>query len=493
MPISSQLGYAQLGNAPLGSGRFASPPPPPTYAYKTTLWSGYGPTGDAADFTTPDGSTLTSGESATLIGGAGITAIAGDNSFLSGGWGCNLTGGKNCVLIAGRFSAIVADIGSSAQGGFQSSITLSWTGGPVNATVKDSGGLNGTLDANTLYRLDASGNFILSGTPIPPLPPRPPIPGVPPTPDPPILPVAVVLTGGDNATLTGGEAATLTAGKNSTLIAGSVSTLKCGDHGTLSCGSGSTVTTDSFCTVTAGTLVLQFPPPPPLPEGVDTMTVGDYCFVVAYGSTNTLTALYQGHGPTPPPPPPPGTPSGSGIGNRKTQFVCPPLNPYDRCLNQDMLRAAALKKLPPRCKIQGPYRRSYPQVDMPPQAETLNPHGSIPPPLVASGYVPVFQFNVPQSYEGVLTSLYQTFTGPFAQGSGDLEWSLQVGRWFVKRLTNIGLMLGSAKKDFPLSGGYPLLPNQKVTFFVRNNNAAAIPPGVGMVLCGLKGWTYPRE
>jgi hypothetical protein len=158
-----------------------------------------------------------------------------------------------------------------------------------------------------------------------------------------------------------------------------------------------------------------------------------------------------------------------------------------------MLRAAALKKLPPRCKIQGPYRRSYPQVDMPPQAETLNPHGSIPPPLVASGYVPVFQFNVPQSYEGVLTALYQTFTGPFAQGSGDLEWSLQVGRWFVKRLTNIGLMLGSAKKDFPLSGGYPLLPNQKITFFVRNNNAAAIPPGVGMVLCGLKGWTYPRE
>jgi hypothetical protein len=130
---------------------------------------------------------------------------------------------------------------------------------------------------------------------------------------------------------------------------------------------------------------------------------------------------------------------------------------------------------------------------MPEQAEALYQSGAIAPPVVAAGYVPVFTFKVGQGYEGVLNALYQTFTGVLAQGSGDLEWSIEIGRWFAKQLSNVGLALGSAQRLYPIFGGYLLRPNQQVTYYVRNNNAATIPPGVGLILCGLKGSTYPLE
>jgi hypothetical protein len=192
----------------------------------------------------------------------------------------------------------------------------------------------------------------------------------------------------------------------------------------------------------------------------------------------------------PAPPPAPSRPKG---GHGSSIFICPPLNQYDQCLNQDMLRAKQLEPAGPRCRIPSPWRRSYPHVDMPEQAEALYQSGAIAPPVVAAGYVPVFTFKVGQGYEGVLNALYQTFTGVLAQGSGDLEWSIEIGRWFAKQLSNVGLALGSAQRLYPIFGGYLLRPNQQVTYYVRNNNAATIPPGVGLILCGLKGSTYPLE
>lgn len=465
----------------------------PTYAYKTTLWSGFGPTGDAADFTNIDGSTLISGPYSTLIGGSVVTATAGDNSILRGGWGCNLTAGANSILIAGRFSAVVGGLGSSAQGGYQTSITLQGTAGPVTATVKDSSGLNGTLEANTLYCLGANNQFGISPAIIPPLPPYPSIPGIPPTPDPSILPVGLIETAGDNATLVGGEAATLTAGNRATITAGTISTLTTGDNSTISTGAASNVTTGNYCTVVAGTYVLQFPPPPPLPTGTNAMTVEDFCFVVAYGASNTLTAVSGGH--FPPPNTPPFNPTGGTGGMKQTISGDPPRcipNPFDKCLSE-LLKAPARAISICKAKARLYRQQKWPFLRIPYQGLRLQKSAAVPMPDPASGFVPVLSFLVPAGYDLSLTSLFQFFTGAFQQGSGDLVWALQVGRIYAKNFGQTIVQLGSGENPYPIEGSIIVRSQDRVTYWVENTNAAALPPGVGNIVCGLQGWTYPRK
>jgi hypothetical protein len=178
-------------------------------------------------------------------------------------------------------------------------------------------------------------------------------------------------------------------------------------------------------------------------------------------------------------------------GHASSVFICGALNPYDRCLNQEMRQAAALQKKPDRCIPRTP--RSYPWIDMPEQGRPLNKAGAILAPAPASGFVPVLAFIVQFGYEGIANALYQSFTGTLAQGSGDLTWRLQIGRWYAKGFSNTAVALGTPKELYPVSGGFPLRSEQKVTYAVRNNNAGAIPPGVDMVLCGVRGWVYPTQ
>lgn len=105
----------------------------------------------------------------------------------------------------------------------------------------------------------------------------------------------------------------------------------------------------------------------------------------------------------------------------------------------------------------------------------------------------VLTFQVPVGFDGVITGNTNRFLGPgFAEGSGDIEWRVQLSRRYAPDYGLILTSLGDLTSPVAFSGGgIRVYSHQTIRYIARITNFAALDP-LGRVLCALYGWFYPR-
>lgn len=105
----------------------------------------------------------------------------------------------------------------------------------------------------------------------------------------------------------------------------------------------------------------------------------------------------------------------------------------------------------------------------------------------------VVTFQVPIGYDGVITGNVNRFLGlGFAEGSGDIEWRIQLSRRYAPDYGLVLTSLGDLTSPTAFSGGgIRVYSHQVIRYLARITNFAALDPN-GRVLCALTGWFYAR-
>ncbi len=105
----------------------------------------------------------------------------------------------------------------------------------------------------------------------------------------------------------------------------------------------------------------------------------------------------------------------------------------------------------------------------------------------------VVTFQCPIGYDGVIMGNVNRFLGPgFAEGSGDIEWRIQLSRRYAPDYGLVLTSLGDLTAASVFSGGgIRIYSNEVIRYIARITNFAALDPN-GRVLCALYGWFYPR-
>jgi hypothetical protein len=136
-----------------------------------------------------------------------------------------------------------------------------------------------------------------------------------------------------------------------------------------------------------------------------------------------------------------------------------------------------------------------PWIEPPPDARRFQRANAIA--LPAEGVETlIFSETVPIGYDGVITSQTHLFTATgFAEGSGDITWRLQIGRWWVRNCGAITTTLGGFANAYPLEGGgVRLVSGQVIQYWVRLGvGALAILDPAGRLYARIAGWYYPRR
>lgn len=106
----------------------------------------------------------------------------------------------------------------------------------------------------------------------------------------------------------------------------------------------------------------------------------------------------------------------------------------------------------------------------------------------------VVSFRVPDGYDGVITANANRFIGAgFQEGSGDIEWRIQLSRRYAPDYGLILTSLGDLNHLARLSGGgIRIYSHQTIRYIARITNFAPLDPN-GRVMCALMGWFYPRS
>jgi hypothetical protein len=106
----------------------------------------------------------------------------------------------------------------------------------------------------------------------------------------------------------------------------------------------------------------------------------------------------------------------------------------------------------------------------------------------------VVTFQVPIGYDGVINATTNHFLGlGFAEGSGDIEWRIQLSRRYAPDYGLILTTLGDLTSPAGFAGnGIRVYSNEVIRYLARITNFATLDPA-GRVLCALSGWFYPRS
>ncbi len=105
----------------------------------------------------------------------------------------------------------------------------------------------------------------------------------------------------------------------------------------------------------------------------------------------------------------------------------------------------------------------------------------------------VVTFQVPVGFDGVITGNVNRFLGPgFIEGSGDIEWRVQLSRRYAPDYGLILTSLGDLTTPYQASaGGVRIYSHQTINYIARITNFAFLDPN-GRIMCALLGWFYPR-
>jgi len=103
----------------------------------------------------------------------------------------------------------------------------------------------------------------------------------------------------------------------------------------------------------------------------------------------------------------------------------------------------------------------------------------------------VVSFTVPQGYDGVITSLVQTYTGSgFTDGSGDLFWRVRIGDRWAEDMGRMITRLGSLQSPYQIyRSGVRLKSMDRVLYLVNHSSSSSLSGG--RIICGVFGWYYP--
>jgi hypothetical protein len=175
-------------------------------------------------------------------------------------------------------------------------------------------------------------------------------------------------------------------------------------------------------------------------------------------------------------------------------------NHFDACLEQDTAiwyTIACLGGITGLCK--SPSAPKYPDEDqpwltMPAQGKRFQEIATVPVgAFVLNTDLAVVTFQVPIGYDGVINANTNHFIGNgFAEGSGDIEWRIQLSRRYAPDYGNILTSLGDLASPTGFSGGgIRIYSHQTIRYLARITNFATLDPN-GRVLCALTGWFYPR-
>lgn len=104
----------------------------------------------------------------------------------------------------------------------------------------------------------------------------------------------------------------------------------------------------------------------------------------------------------------------------------------------------------------------------------------------------LFEYTLPQGYEGLLYSCFQRFDGTgLVPGSGTLLWRIQVGQRYPKDLGNMPWELGEHSSYFPLADYIRLTPQQHIAYRYSAAAGSENVLGSGNVIAALQGWIWP--
>jgi len=173
-------------------------------------------------------------------------------------------------------------------------------------------------------------------------------------------------------------------------------------------------------------------------------------------------------------------------------------NRYDQCLQID---TRVWRDIQCKGGITGICRRAGtveyadpPWITMPPQARRFQEINT----TALAGFVlntdlAVVTFRVPMGWDGVITGNAHRFLGPgFAEGSGDIEWRVQLSNRYAPDYGNMLTSIGDLTSPVSFSGGgVRVYSHQTIRYIARITNFAPLDPN-GRVLCALYGWFYPR-
>jgi len=100
-------------------------------------------------------------------------------------------------------------------------------------------------------------------------------------------------------------------------------------------------------------------------------------------------------------------------------------------------------------------------------------------------------WRVPAGYYGWINYVACEYSGGgFAEGSGNLVFSLGIQNYFYYGYGNIAVTLGSRTAGlWSIEGGLPLISNQYIQWFATLDNPAVAPGGY--IICTIQGWIAP--
>jgi hypothetical protein len=135
-----------------------------------------------------------------------------------------------------------------------------------------------------------------------------------------------------------------------------------------------------------------------------------------------------------------------------------------------------------------------PWIKMPQQGRRYQEINTVPlGTFVLNTDLAVVTFQCPIGYDGVIIGNTNRFLGPgFVEGSGDIEWRIQLSRRYAPDYGLILTSLGDLTMPTGFAGGgIRIYSNQVIRYIARVTNFAALDPN-GRILCALYGWFYPR-
>ncbi len=175
-------------------------------------------------------------------------------------------------------------------------------------------------------------------------------------------------------------------------------------------------------------------------------------------------------------------------------------NHWDACLHQDTAIWSVIQcygGIAGLCRREDSIQydeNDPPWIKMPSQGRRFQEIASVP----LAGFVlnvdqVVLSFQVPVGFDGTITGNINRFLGPgFVEGSGDIEWRIQLSRRYAQDYGLILTSLGDLTAPLPFSGGgIRIYSHQTINYIARVTNFALLDPN-GRILCALYGWFYPR-
>jgi hypothetical protein len=196
--------------------------------------------------------------------------------------------------------------------------------------------------------------------------------------------------------------------------------------------------------------------------------------------------------------PPVAVPPGHGFDMGHGKGLDP--NHFDRCLEMDTniwYTIACLGGITGLCRRADSVQYADdepPWIKMPQQGRRFQEINTVPLAVFQLNVdLAVLTFQVPIGYDGVIIGNTNRFIGVgFAEGSGDIEWRIQLSRRYAPDYGLVLTSLGDLQSPTPFSGGgIRIYSHQTIRYLARITNFAALDPN-GRILCALYGWFYPR-